>query len=79
MTKEQIKQNFGRVWPTHVANLVDHLVACRKVLGSLDTLLVLAMIAERNISPRNTDPETSFDDFRCDAGRRPEPINIDLP
>jgi len=42
-----IKQRFGLVWPAHVTNLTQLLVAARNAFdGDLDMFLVLAVIGE---------------------------------
>lgn len=78
MTRELIKRNFGAIWPQHVMNLVDHLIACRKTLGDMDVLLILAVIGDRNLSDRNTDKSLTFAQLFENGAARPsrEDINV---
>lgn len=77
MAVDIIKQNFGKVWPVHVGNFVEHLIECRRTIGDLDLVLVLAAIGDRTLSERRTDPKLSyFQILDGSANLSPEDINI---
>lgn len=78
MVKDIIKKNFGAVWPAHVANFVDHLIACRKVIGDLDKVLILAVIGDRTLSQKRTDKTASYDRLFVERQSHPEPEDINV-
>jgi hypothetical protein len=46
--EKNIRRNFGRVWPAHVAEFTRYLIECRKHFrDDLDLLLLLAVIGNR--------------------------------
>jgi hypothetical protein len=75
---EEVRANFGRVWPQHVSSLTSFLIECRAAFdGDLDMFLVLAVIGDRSFSQRRADPEMDFDTFqRGPSLTPPEDINI---
>lgn len=76
MSSERIRENFGRIWPVHVANFVELLISCRRAVGDLDLLLVLAVIGDRNMSERRTDGIRSHRELFLEWTGRPEPEHI---
>ncbi len=78
MSKDLIKQNFGRVWPAHVSNFVDHLILCRRLTGDLDLLLVLGVIGDRTLSVRKTHPGLTFKELMQDKIGKPAPEAINV-
>lgn len=76
--EDEIRANFGRIWPAHVASLTRFLIECRRVFdGDLDMFLVLAVIGDRTFSQRKVDPGTTFEQFRLPVQiTTPEDINI---
>lgn len=76
MVKDLIKDNFGAIWPVHVANFVEHLIACRAAVGDLDLLLVLAVIGDRTLSERRTDKSASHHELFNERRGLPEPEAI---
>lgn len=76
MVKDLIKENFGAIWPAHVANFVDYLIACRNVIGDLDLLVILAVIGDRTLSQKRTDKSASHDKLFGEKEGLPEPEAI---
>lgn len=76
---EQIRDEFGQVWPTHLSGFTDLLVQLRAEFGGdLDLMLVLAVIADRT-RPGGWTPELfSYRQLtRGDGGKhRQRPINL---
>ena len=74
-----IKQRFGLVWPAHVTNLTQLLIAARNAFdGDLDMFLVLAVIGDRTFSAQNADPDQSYESWQSQGSPLvvPEDINI---
>lgn len=64
MIDEQLTQNFGRIWPLHVASLTQFLIDCRRHFdGDLDLFLVLCVIGDRTFSARHAPPDMSFESW----------------
>ena len=58
------RQNFGRIWPRHVATLTRFLIECRRHFdGDLDLFLVLAVIGDRTFSANNAPNDLTYDQF----------------
>jgi len=79
MIDNEIKKNFGRIWPQHVASLVQFLIECRKSFdGDIDLFLVLCIIGDRTFSARHVPPDLDFESWNeSDAlDLRTEEINI---
>jgi hypothetical protein len=64
--RERVQNEFGRIWPVHLAGFTELLVRLRAEFdGDLDLMLVLAVIADR------TPPDTwkpALDSFRKLSG-----------
>ena len=77
-SNDEIRVNFGRIWPQHVGSLTAFLIDCRTAFeGDLDMLLVLSVIGDRTFSQRRADPGLDFDSFqKGSALTPPEDINI---
>ena len=74
----EIEQNFGLIWPHHVSNLTQLLIAARQSFGGdLDMFLVLAVIGERTFSAQSADPALTFTIWqdRGTAAATPRDIN----
>lgn len=79
MIDNEIKKNFGRIWPQHVSSLVQFLIECRKNFdGDIDLFLVLCIIGDRTFSARHVPPDLDFESWNeSDAlDLRTEEINI---
>ena len=79
MIDEEIKRNFGRIWPQHVPSLVQFLIDCRKSFdGDLDLFLVLAAIGDRSFNARHVPPDLDFETWsaRETPDLRSEEINV---
>lgn len=77
--KKSIEENFGLVWPIHVTNLTQLLVAAREVFdGDLDMFLVLAVVGDRTFSARRADPSQTFESWQAEEAHlvAPEDVNI---
>ena len=76
--EDEVRANFGRIWPAHVGSLTRFLIECRAAFdGDLDMFLVLAVIGDRTLSQRKVDPALSFEEFQAVSGKAlPEDINI---
>ena len=58
--KKEIEDRFGLVWPQHVGNLTQLLIAARNGFdGDLDMFLVLAVVGDRTFSAKSADPKLS--------------------
>ncbi len=78
ITESYIKENFGRIWPGHVAAFARYLILCRKSFrGDLDLLLLMAVVGDRTLSvskvPKDLTYENLFDG--PDLQLEPEAIN----
>ncbi len=75
---DEVRANFGRIWPQHVGSLTAFLIECRAAFdGDLDMMLVLAVIGDRTFSQRHADPNLDFDGFqRAEVMTPTEDINI---
>lgn len=76
MSKDLIRKNFGAIWPGHVANFVELLISCRRAIGDLDLVLVLAAIGDRSMSPRRTEKNRNHRELFVEWTGRPEPEGI---
>jgi hypothetical protein len=75
----EIEENFGRIWPWHVAHLTEFLVASRAVFGGdLDLFLVLCVIGERSFSYRNAPEGMDFAEWQASSERQAIPEDINL-
>lgn len=64
MIDEQLTENFGRIWPQHVASLTQFLIDCRRYFdGDLDLFLVLCVIGDRTFSARHAPPDMNFESW----------------
>ena len=79
MIDEALKQNFGRIWPQHVAALTQFLIDCRRCFeGDIELFLLLCIIGDRTFSARHAPPDMSFETWnekKLDHIRREE-INV---
>jgi DNA-binding MarR family transcriptional regulator len=77
-TEDEVRANFGRIWPAHVGSLTRFLIECRAALdGDLDMFLVLAVIGDRTFSQRKVDPAMTFAEFQASTTQTaPEDINV---
>ena len=67
-TDDELRKNFGRIWPAHVANLTEFLISARLTFdGDLDLLLVLAVIGDRSFASDRVAPSMTFDEFMSDG------------
>jgi hypothetical protein len=74
---QEIRDNFGKVWPAHVSNLTGFLISARSAFGGdLDLFLVLAVIGDRTFASGRVPPSLSFGDFMSEGGAKPEPISL---
>lgn len=77
--EDLIKENFGAIWPIHVANMSRFLIECRHHFrGDLDLLLLMSIIGDRTLSKRRMPASSTFETFNSDelSEVEPEPINI---
>jgi hypothetical protein len=76
-TDDELRKNFGRIWPAHVANLTEFLISARLAFdGDLDLLVVLAVIGDRSFASGRVAPSMTFDEFMSDEGIKPKPISL---
>jgi hypothetical protein len=62
--EKNIRRNFGRVWPAHVAEFTRYLIECRKHFrGDLDLLLLLAVIGDRTLVASKVRKSLTFSEF----------------
>jgi hypothetical protein len=76
--KQDIRSNFGKIWPAHVMNLTRFLIECRRTFdGDLELFLVLAVIGDRTFSLRMADPAMDYETWQSGKGpyTKPEQIN----
>jgi hypothetical protein len=76
---DEIKKNFGQIWPRHVACLTQLLIDCRKNFdGDIDLFLVLCIIGDRSFSARHVPPDLDFDTWSAKEtpDLRMEEINV---
>lgn len=78
MDKDLVRQNFGRIWPAHVASFVELLIEGRRAVGDLDMLLVLSVIGDRNMSPRRTPGDRTHRELFEEWSGRPEPEETNI-
>jgi len=75
--KKEIEDRFGLVWPQHVGNLTQLLIAARNGFdGDLDMFLVLAVVGDRTFSAKSVDPKLSYSAWREGAARHSVPLSI---
>lgn len=75
--KDDIEQKFGLIWPQHVSNLTDLLIAGRQAFdGDLDAFLILAVIGDRTFSIRHADPAQSFESWQRAGLPQCTPLDI---
>jgi hypothetical protein len=75
--KTEIEDRFGLVWPHHVGNLTQFLIAARKSFdGDLDMFLVLAVVGDRTFSAASVDPNLTYTAWQEDASRHSVPLSI---
>jgi hypothetical protein len=78
LTPDDIKKNFGRIWPRHVETLTRFLIHCREHFdGDLDLFLVLAVIGDRSFASGVVSVDMDYAGFMDDERQRtpPQPIN----
>jgi len=77
-SEDDIRKQFGRIWPAHTANFTRFLIECRAALdGDLDLLLVLAVIGDRTFAQGRVDPAMDYNMFRMGrSATEPADINI---
>ena len=64
MTKSDIENDFGRIWPAHVENFTWLLIQCRRHFdGDLDRLLVLSVIGDRTMAAKNVPKNFTVQDL----------------
>ena len=79
MIDEEIKKNFGQIWPKHVSSLVQFLIECRKNFdGDIDLFLVLCIVGDRTFSARHVPPDLNFEKWSSMKALdlRSEEINV---
>jgi hypothetical protein len=77
--EEQIKENFGKIWPAHVGNLTRFLVSCRRVFdGDFDMFLILAVIGDCTYSQQHADPSQNYEAFKAGQLKATPPVNINI-
>lgn len=79
MIDEQLTQNFGRIWPQHVAALTQFLIECRRSFdGDIDLFLVLCVIGDRTFSARHAPADINFESWNGTAVKNipSEDINV---
>ena len=79
MIDEQLTQNFGRIWPQHVAALTQFLIDCRRSFdGDVDLFLVLCIIGDRTFSTRHAPADMDFEVWNATSVKdvRSEEINV---
>lgn len=79
MIDNDLLENFGRVWPRHVARLTQFLIECRRHFdGDLDLFLMLCVIGDRTFAERNVPPDMTFDSWNAAEVNdiRSEDINV---
>lgn len=79
MIDEQLTQNFGRIWPQHVAALTQFLLDCRRNFdGDIDLFLVLCIIGDRTFSARHAPTDMNFEEWNVTPVKdiRPEEVNV---
>ena len=75
--KKEIEDRFGLVWPHHVGNLTQFLIAARNSFdGDLDMFLILAVVGDRTFSAKSVDPNLSYSAWREGASRHAVPLSI---
>jgi len=76
---DRIKAAFGRIWPAHVSNLAEFLIACRRAFkGDIDMFLVLTVIGDRTFSQRHADPDLDYEAFKAGAAQSTTSLDINL-
>lgn len=79
MIDNEILENFGRVWPRHVARLTQFLIECRQHFdGDLDLFLILCVIGDRTFAERHVPPDMNFASWNSTKVKdvRSEDINV---
>lgn len=75
--RKSIRDDFGRVWPAHVSNLVEFLINARSTFGGdLELFLVLAVIGDRSFAQGRVPPSMTFDEFMSEGRPSPEPFSV---
>ena len=74
---EELKQDFGRIWPVHVEQFSELLIALRRQFdGDLDRMLIMAVIGVRTLPPRRVEGR-SYPEFQAgQVGAPPSVINV---
>lgn len=79
MIDNDLLENFGRVWPRHVARLTQFLIESRRHFdGDLDLFLLMCVIGDRTFAERHVPPEMTYDSWNSvkPKGVRSEDINV---
>jgi predicted Rossmann fold nucleotide-binding protein DprA/Smf involved in DNA uptake len=79
MIDNDLLENFGRVWPRHVARLTQFLIESRRHFdGDLDLFLLMCVIGDRTFAERHVPPEMTYDSWNSEKpkGVRSEDINV---
>jgi hypothetical protein len=75
---DDVIEHFSRIWPVHVEEFGELLVALRRHFGGdLDLMLVLAIIGSRTL-PRRRVQDMTYGEFKAGLakGREPSVINV---
>ncbi|OYW53095.1 MAG: hypothetical protein B7Y80_17780 [Hyphomicrobium sp. 32-62-53] len=74
---KKIRDNFGKIWPSHVSNLTEFLINARSAFdGDLDLFLVLAVIGDRTFASGRVSSSLTFDEFVSEDKVIPEPVAL---
>jgi hypothetical protein len=77
--EQQIKNDFGRIWPAHVGNLTRFLASCRRSFdGDFDMFLILAVIGDCTYSQQHADPNDDYAAFTAGQLHATPPVNINI-
>lgn len=72
-----IRDNFGKIWPSHVSNLTAFLISARSAFGGdLDLFLVLAVIGDRTFASGRVPPSLNFEEFMSEDRAKLDPISL---
>jgi hypothetical protein len=74
---EELKRDFGHIWPVHVEHFAELLITLRRQFdGDLDRLLIMAVIGVRTLPPQRVEGR-SFTEFQSGAlDAQPSVINV---
>lgn len=76
---KKVRDNFGKIWPSHVSNLTEFLINARSAFdGDLDLFLVLAVIGDRTFASGRVSPSLTFDEFVSEDKDIPEPVALNV-